>query len=152
MIPPAWQLKKGVILDEENKALCDSILNNENYRRIANGTILLENWRQFMRNIVNDGAGQAFLGQAQSLREWGDTINGGKDFVDMSLALHRILKELPAIRNTPNRIATAKKMSTEYEAKKKKGEWELGDSLSKALAKLVAGELPQAREASDQTP
>ena len=137
MLQPETILLKDSILEPANIDAKTRLVESKDYRPLINGTKILVEWRAWLKQTLQSrGKGMSEEHHAL-IKKFAEIINSARDQTDLVWAVHEIAVVIPAIKNLPQRKAAAAKSIADWKAKQK--QFDLGKSLSDALARLASG-------------
>ncbi len=130
---PGWEAAQNGILTAEHRQILVAIMKIQDYKRIGKAGILLNSWRNLMKQINQDGCGTAI--SAEVMGSWSAAIGATQNFCDLCFSISQITKEIPSIVNFRRREDKAKQFEKDMIQKR----FRLGDSRSKRLRGIIDG-------------
>ena len=126
-VPQGWQMAKDKILQKDNAQVLQALVDNPHKTKMGKGAALVHAWTKMLRQLNVDGTSPIF--SAESLHTWQQVEADALECFEFTEGCMTITRELPLIRNKPQRVAAAKK----YKAGKK---YDLGADLKARLELL----------------
>ena len=136
-IVSGWSFVSAKLLQPENLKLLQAILANEKLEKTGKGAALIAQWKRWLQQLEKDGCGSVW--DVESVSKWTTVRKEAVAFVEFSAAAKHVVEILPAIKNKPQRVKSAKHFLEELKNK----ELDVGGDILKRLELLCAGGLPE---------
>lgn len=139
-VPVGWGVARPCILHTENEATLKLILENPKKTHMGKSSTLLGNWRKLIKKVVSPD-GLPVLLEPQKFLEWSRIEKDAADCFQFSIVALMVCKDLPGMRNKPQRIIASRKFMGQ------KMVVDIGADLEARLAKLADGSYPEKSDA-----
>ena len=145
LVPIPTEIKDN-IMDPKHKGMVTELLKNPQYKPTINGTNLMAQWRQWLKQIGQDG-GTEICSLAFRVHKFSETITALRDLTNLTDSLNTIVKTLPEISNIHQRKAAALAFLNKTKGRK---DWAAGPSVLAALTALSQGKAADEPKAADK--